>query len=341
MQVQTRQLKMNSAGLLEFTKKGIYCRKADVFIDPWKPVDRAIITHAHADHARPGMKSYLAHNLSASVLKHRLGKNINLETFQYGQQLRINQVLFEFYPAGHVVGSAQVRVSNGSESWCVSGDYKVEDDGISGAFEPVPCQTFITECTFGLPVFNWRPQSEVFSEIENWWQSNINNKKISLLIAYSLGKAQRILANLKPLGPIYVHEAVANINDALANDGIPIPVKTRRLDKEKASEIEEGALVIAPNAFLRSNWVKKGKNVVSASCSGWMQVRGTRRWQNQEQGFVLSDHADWKGLNKAIADTGAERVIATHGYTEVFSKWLSEQGYDATTEKTWFESIEG
>jgi putative mRNA 3-end processing factor len=331
---------MSSGELLEFTSKGIYCKEADIFIDPWKPVDRAIITHAHADHARPGMKHYLAHQRSKSVMQHRLGQDIRVETFEYGQKIRIRGVLFEFFPAGHVVGSTQIRVSHGNQSWCVSGDYKVEDDGISGAFEPVPCHTFITECTFGLPVFNWKPQKEVFQEIQQWWQENQKNKKVSVLIAYSLGKAQRVLANLKPLGQIYLHDAVANINDALEKDGVVLPKGLKRLGKEKARSLEEGALVVAPNAFLQSNWVQKSKNVTSASCSGWMQVRGTRRWQNQEQGFVLSDHADWDGLNHAISETGAERVIATHGYTEVFSRWLKEQGYEASTEKTWFESNE-
>ena len=323
--------------LLKFTDKGIYCEQADVYIDPWKPVKKAFITHAHADHSRWGHKLYLAHKDSEGVMRLRLGQDLNLQTVEYNQDILINQVKFTFYPAGHIVGSSQIRVEYKGEVWVASGDYKPEPDGVSTPFEPVKCHTFITECTFGLPAFHWKPQSEIMNEINQWWRQNSAEGKCSLLFGYSLGKAQRILCNIDPsIGPILVHGAIANTNEALQHTGIKLP-PTTYIDKDIKKELFKNALVIAPPSAIGSAWAQKLKPYATGIASGWMNLRGTRRRKSVDRGFVLSDHADWNGLNESIKATGAENIITTHGYTNIFTKWLQEQGYNAMTENTDFE----
>ena len=314
--------------LLTFTQRGIYCPAADVFIDPWRPVDRALITHGHADHARPGMGRYLATEDAAPVIRHRLGE-IDLETVRYGASVTINGVGFSFHPAGHVPGSAQIRVEHKGEVWVVSGDYKLETDGISTPFEPVRCHTFISECTFGLPVFNWAPPGEVADSLNAWWRSNAAEGKFSICGAYSLGKAQRLLAALDPdIGPILCHGAVEGTNDVLRAQGIALP-ETIRVTTETDVKALRGAFVLAPPSALGSTWAGRFRPASTAFASGWMALRGVRRRRSADRGFVISDHADWAGLNKAIRETGAERVFVTHGYTSVFQRYLAEQGYDA------------
>lgn len=327
--------------LLQFTKKGIYCPQAKVYIDPWKSVKKAIITHAHADHSRKGMEHYLAHHYSIPIMKARLGNNINIQGLAYGEVININGVNFSLHPAGHVIGSAQVRVEYKGEVWVVSGDYKTEDDGLSTAFEAIKCHTFITECTFGLPIFQWQPQSEIISDIEQWWRKNQENKVCSVLSAYSLGKAQRLLHNLPDVGQIYVHNAVFQMNKAIEENGIQLKNKYQAINYDLSKSDFEKALIITPNGGLGNSLQKQIGKYVTASCSGWMQLRGARRRQNLDKGFVLSDHADWTGLNDAIKSTGAENVICTHGYSETFSTWLREQGLNANTEHTLFQGEEG
>ena len=324
--------------LIELKPEGLYCAPADVYIDPWKPVARAIITHAHADHARPGHKFYLAHHQSATVLRLRLGAGIHLSTVGYGKTFRIRGVQFSLHPAGHIPGSAQIKISYKGESWVVSGDYKVEDDGLCTPFEPVRCHTFITESTFGLPVYQWRPQAEVFSEINDWWRQNQAAGKISLLSAYSLGKAQRVLQGLDPtICPIFTHGAVANTNEALKQTGYRL-TPTSRVQQGQAKSLYKGGLVICPPSALGTPWAKKFQPYSTGIASGWMQLRGQRRRRAADRGFVLSDHADWPGLLDAIAATGAERVLATHGYAAVLAKFLSDQGLEAQEIQTFFDS---
>lgn len=323
--------------LLCFTSNGIYCKEAGVYIDPWKRVNKALITHGHSDHARPGMKHYLCTDLTRPILHHRLGRQMSIDTVRYGQKVNINGVKFSFHPAGHVVGSAQIRVEFKGEVWVVSGDYKTQSDGISGDFELVRCDTFITESTFGLPVYQWPSQDEVIKEINSWWRANADEGRASIISAYSLGKAQRILQNVDPsIGPVYCHGAVEVTNRVLRDAGVPLK-ETRNLDDSVAWEQLKKALVIAPGSALSSPWMKKVKSYSTAAASGWMAVRGTRRWQSVDRGFVLSDHADWNGLNQTVKATGAHRVIVTHGYADVFAKWLCETGIQGETEKTMFE----
>lgn len=323
--------------LLEFTEKGIYCAQADIYIDPWRPVDKALITHGHADHARGGSKWYLTHTMTKHIMHERISSDLNIQSIGFGERLSINNVHFSFHPAGHIIGSAQIRVEYKGEVWVASGDYKTEYDGISETFELVPCHTFITECTFGLPIYDWKPQQETFSEINSWWKENLSNGKTSLIYGYSLGKAQRIIQNLDlSLGKIYTHGAIENINEVFRRAGLAI-VPTERITRETDIKEVANGIVVAPPSAYNSVWTKKFKNTSHASASGWMNLRGARRRRGVDRGFILSDHADWKGLNDVIDATGAENVIATHGYTSTFAQWLKSKGINAITENTAFE----
>jgi putative mRNA 3-end processing factor len=314
--------------VLQFTDAGIYCPAADVHIDPWRPVARALITHGHADHARGGHGAYLATEGAAPVMRHRLG-DIRLETVGYGERRRIGGATFSFHPAGHVPGSAQIRVEVGGEVWVVSGDYKTVDDGLSAPFEPVRCHTFISESTFGLPIYSWTPQDELASELNAWWSETAASGRRAVLGVYALGKAQRILRLLDPsIGPILTHGAVEATTEVLRGQGIALPA-TVRITPGMDLKAYPGAMVLAPPSALGSPWMRRLGPVSTGFASGWMRLRGVRRRRAADRGFVVSDHADWDGLNAAIRATGASRVFVTHGYTSQFSRWLSEQGYEA------------
>ncbi|MEL7532371.1 MAG: ligase-associated DNA damage response exonuclease [Bacteroidota bacterium] len=322
--------------LLSFTERGIYCPQADIYVDPWRPVDRAVITHGHSDHARWGMKHYLAHHKTVPIMQHRLGAGISVEGRSFGERFSINGVTISLHPAGHIIGSAQVRLSYKGETWVVSGDYKIQDDGVAQVFEPVKCNVFITESTFGLPVYRWQPQTEVMDEINDWWQKNAAENKASLLIGYSLGKAQRILQNIDhSIGPIYTHGAVENMQEVLRAAGNELKPTLRVTPAVPKTDYRK-ALIVAPMGAIGSAWAKKLEPYSLGIASGWMKVRGARRRRAADRGFVLSDHADWGGLNQAIEATEAEKVFVTHGYTDIFSKWLNEQGIEAGIVKTEF-----
>lgn len=322
--------------LLEFTEQGIYCPKADIYIDPWRPVPRALITHGHSDHSRWGNEHYLCTEAAMPVIRYRLG-DVNIETVKYGEDRLINGVRFTFFPAGHIPGSAQIRVEYKGETWVVSGDYKLEDDGLSEPFETVKCHNFVTESTFGLPVYQWRPQSEVFEDINNWWRANRDEGKVTVLTGYALGKAQRLLRHLDTsIGPIFTHGAVENVNEVIRGQGIELP-PTERITAATDRRRFPGGIVIAPPSALHSPWLRKFKPASLGVASGWMSLRGARRRRAADRGFVLSDHADWDGLNAAIAATQAERVFVTHGYTDLFRKWLLSQGIEAHVVSTEYE----
>ncbi len=324
------------AQVLTFTDRGIYCEAGDFYIDPWRSVDRALITHGHSDHARPGMGRYLSTDAAAPVIRHRLG-DIDLTTIRYGEPRQIGGATVSFHPAGHVPGSAQIRVEVGGEIWVASGDYKVVADGLSEPFEPVRCHAFISECTFGLPVFRWTPPDILKSQIDDWWAANAADGRFSVLGAYSLGKAQRLLTTVNTdIGPILTHGAIENTNEVLRAQGIPLS-KTIRVTPETDLRAYPGALVLATPSALNGPWVRRFGNASTAFASGWMALRGVRRRRSADRGFVVSDHADWQGLNDAIRATGADRIFVTHGYTSVFRRWLVDQGVDAQIVSTEYD----
>jgi putative mRNA 3-end processing factor len=310
--------------VLSLAPQGLHCAAGSFHIDPWRPVARAVITHGHADHARPGHGAYLCTPEAAPVLRHRLG-DVPIQTLAYGTPLSVGGARVSLHPAGHVPGSAQVRVEVAGQVAVASGDYKLEDDRLSTPFEPVRCHSFVSECTFGLPVFTWAPQAQVVAEITGWVQAAMAEGRTPVIAAYSLGKAQRLIVALAGLAPILTHPAIEATTAVMRAQGLALP-PTEPVTDPKA---QRGRLVIAPPAALDSGWLKRFGPVATASASGWMRLRGIRRRRGVERGFVISDHADWTGLNAAIAATGAETVHVTHGYTAVFRRWLATQGYDA------------
>ena len=321
--------------LLEFTSKGIYCSQANVYLDPWRGVNKALITHGHSDHARWGSQHYITHELNVPIIKHRLG-SISVVGKRYGDPFNINGVKFSFHPSGHVPGASQIRVEYKGEVWVFTGDYKVQSDGISTPFEPIKCHTFITESTFGLPVFQWEEPYRIHEKINIWWAENQAQKTTSLLMGYSLGKIQRLLKHLDPsIGTIYTHGATDEMTMVL-RAYLDLPA-TKRITAETSKKEIEGNLVLAPPAVMGSTWIKKLGNLSTGYASGWMAFRGARRRRAVDRAFVLSDHADWNGLLSSIKATGCENVITTHGYTDLFAQYLREQGWNAKTEKTQYE----
>lgn len=320
--------------------EGLYCPPGGFYIDPWRPVERAVITHAHADHARRGHGAYLATAVSGGVLRARLGP-VALQGVAYGEAVSVGGVRVSLHPAGHVLGSAQVRIEHRGRVWVASGDYFAsahEDDRnpTCAPFEPVRCDCFITESTFGLPVYRWRPQRDVLAEVNAWWSANAEAGRPSLLLAYSFGKAQRVLAGVDAsIGPIVVHAAVEPLNEAYRAAGVALP-PTRRLDELRGRPELRRALVVAPPGVAGSAWARGLGDASDAFASGWMQLRGARRRQGLDRGFALSDHADWPGLQRAIGATGAHRVIVTHGYEATLVRWLRQQGLQAESLQTEF-----
>lgn len=328
--------------LLQMTDRGLYCAAGQFYIDPWEPVERAVITHAHGDHAYPGSRLYLAAAGSQHVLRLRLGDDASITTLAYGETSEMNGVRLSFHPAGHILGSAQVRIAYQGEVWVVSGDYKTGYDATCTPFELQHCHTFITEATFGLPIYRWPEQAEVFAEINAWWRQNQAEGRASVLFAYALGKAQRVLAGIDPtIGPIYVHGAVHAMNQAYAASGVALPhsdyvleYTTRAGPKVDWSQ----ALIVAPPSAQATPWLQRFGEISTAFASGWMRVRGQRRRRSVDRGFVLSDHVDWPSLLQVVAATGAGRVLVTHGYIAPVVRWLREQGVDAYGLDTHFGS---
>ncbi|WP_432241388.1 ligase-associated DNA damage response exonuclease [Herbaspirillum robiniae] len=314
-------------------KEGLYCVPGDFYIDPWRPVARAVITHAHADHARAGHLHYLAAAPGAGVLRARLGAGIALDTLAYGETLTHNGVTLSLHPAGHVLGSAQLRMEHRGRVWVASGDYKLEADGTCAPFEPVRCDVFITESTFGMPIYRWQPQAEIFDDINRWWRANAAEGRASVLFCYAFGKAQRVLHGIDPaIGPIVCHGAVETLNHHYREAGVALPdtvaVAADGSDKRNR-QAYAGALVVAPPSAAGSPWMRRFGDYSDAFASGWMRLRGARRRRGVDRGFVLSDHADWPALQQAIAESGAQRVIVTHGQVPTMVRWLRQNGLDA------------
>ena len=322
--------------------EGLYCPPGDFFIDPWRPVDRAVITHAHADHARGGHRHYLAAAGSEGVLRARLGAGIVLQSLAYGEEVTHRGVTLSLHPAGHVLGSAQVRVQHDGQTWVASGDYKLAADATCTPFEPLRCDVFITESTFGLPIYRWPAQSELFAEINAWWAANASAGRPSVLMCYSFGKAQRILNGVDAsIGPIVVHGAIQTINLAYRAAGVRLPATLPMDDGTDPGDCKR-ALVLCPPSAVAGSWIHRLGDFSDAVASGWMQLRGARRRGGHDKAFVLSDHADWPALLSAIGATGAARVIVTHGSVPVLVRYLSGQGLEAGAFQTGYgdDSVE-
>jgi putative mRNA 3-end processing factor len=323
--------------LLRVEERGLWCEAGGFHVDPWLPVPRALVTHGHADHARPGSQSYLSTPLTAVILRERFGPEGVFETAAYGERRRIGEVEVSFHPAGHVLGSAQIRIEHRGEIWVVSGDYKLDPDPTCAPFEPTPCHTFVTESTYGLPIYRWPDQGRVLADVRTWWRSNRERGKCSVLFAYPLGKSQRLLTALRDEnGPIFCHGAIEKLNNVYRANGVELPATQRPGDQPKGFDWSQ-AFVLAPPSAQGSPWMKRFGAVSTAFASGWMRIRGTRRRKSIDRGFVFSDHADWSGLQSAISGSGAERVLVTHGYRAPMVRWLRDKGFDADTLDTPFE----
>lgn len=323
--------------LITVLPEGLYCEQGNFFVDPWRGVDTALITHAHSDHARYGSSRYMATRISEGVLKKRLGEGMNLQGVEYGEKIKLGNVWVSFHPAGHVLGSAQIRVEHKDEVWVVSGDYKRCYDPTCALFEVVPCDTFITEATFGLPIYQWQTGEEICRQIYEWWQSD--RDRPSLLFCYAFGKAQRILAELRKFTdqPVYVHGAVHVLTEIYRQVGVEM-VQTIPASEKPRDYKFKGDLVLAPPSGHRSSWMKRFQQPQTAFASGWMAVRGARRRRGYERGFVLSDHADWQGLVNTVLQTQASTVYVTHGQSDVLSRYLQEVlAINALPLKTLFE----
>ncbi len=325
--------------MLQFLREGIYCKPGNFYIDPWLPVDKALITHGHADHARSGMNRYLSHDFTVPIIKSRIGADTNVQGIGYGKIITINGVKVSFHPAGHIIGSSQIRMEYKGKVIVISGDYKIQADGLSTPFEPVKCHEFVSESTFGLPIYNWPAVSQLNQQLQDWVLQNKTNGKTSVFIGYSLGKAQRIMKAIENIGKIYVHFSIGKLNEAYNSVGIDLPEYEVADMRQDIKHLDQ-SIVILPPSLSDSNLIRKIPNRVTAYCSGWMQVRGARRWRSADAGFAMSDHADWHGLLQTIKNTEAEKVYITHGQTAVFTKYLNEIGIQATEVKTEFGNEE-
>lgn len=325
-----------SNALIRATSEGLYCEKGGFYIDPWRKVARALITHAHSDHARWGMEHYLCSKSGEGVLRERIGADASISSMPFGERRRIGDVTVSFHPAGHLLGSAQIRVEHRGEVWVVTGDYKNAPDVSCEAFEPVRCDHIITEATFGLPVYRWPSSESVFAQINQWWRDNQEEGRVSVLFAYALGKAQRVLCGVDPsIGPIGVHGAVDKMLPYYRAAGRPIP-QTVKASAENRDLLKGRGLIVAPGSVQNTPWLRKFAPYSLAFASGWMAVRGPRRRRAIDRGFVISDHVDWNGILDTVDASGASEVGVTHGYADPLVRWLREvkglHAYEVSTE---------
>ena len=329
--------------LLVESPDGLYCPAGDFHVDPWGPVARAVITHAHGDHARPGCAAYLCTPATAALLRRRFGSDAVIEPVAYGTSLSLGGVRVSLHPAGHVIGSAQIRIEPGPAGpqegvWVVAGDYKRAADPTCDPFEPVPCDTFITESTFGLPIYRWDPPDAVVREILAWWAANGAERRTSVLFCYTIGKAQRVLAELMRVTdrPVLVHGMMLSMIEAYREAGVPMLPVASATERPKGTSFA-GELVLAPLSARGTPWMRRLGDVSDAFASGLMRVRGVRRQRAFDRGFVLSDHADWPALLRTIDESGASRVLVTHGHAEALARHLLDRGRQSGVIRTAWE----
>ena len=321
---------MRPEDLLHPTPQGLYCPPADVYVDPMQPVARALITHGHSDHARAGHDAVMATPETLGIMAVRYGDDFARahQAMRYGEVVRLNDVAISFHPAGHVLGSAQILFEWRGFRLVVSGDYKRLPDRTAGQFAPIRCNLFVTEATFGLPVFRHPPTEQEVAKLLD--SVALFPERAHLVGAYPLGKAQRLIALIRDAGydkPIHVHGALVRLTEFYKAQGIPLgEVVPVDLDARKALG---GAIVLCPPGALQDVWSRKFPDPVSAFASGWMRIRARARQKGVELPLVVSDHADWDDLGRTIHDTGAEEVWVTHGAEEALVHWCGTQGLRA------------
>jgi len=322
--------------LVVLRPEGLYCQAGDFHIDPWRPVPRAVITHGHSDHARTGMGEYHAAAPGLPILQWRLGEQVYYP-HEYGEVFTLGNARVSLHSAGHVLGSAQVRIEVDGEAWVASGDYKRQHDPTCAPFEVVPCDVFITEATFGLPIYRWPDTGEVARDIVAWRDECAARGETAILYCYALGKAQRLLAELAAHTdrPAFLHGAIETGTAIYREAGIPM-LETRRIADEPRGSDFAGELVLAPPSAAGSPWIRRFRHAQQGFASGWMRIRGNRRRRNYDRGFVVSDHADWPALLQTVRQTGARRIIATHGATDALVRALNEHGIETGVFKTDF-----
>ncbi|HVP60771.1 MAG TPA: ligase-associated DNA damage response exonuclease [Myxococcaceae bacterium] len=322
------------ADLLTMTPQGLYCARGGFHVDPWQPVAHAVLTHAHADHAREGSAAYLCSGPGLPVVRHRLPGAV-IEAWQYGERHRMGDVQLSFHPAGHVLGSAQLRIEADGEVWVVSGDYKRAPDPTCAPFEPLRADVFLTEATFGLPVFRWEPTESVIEDLLGWWETNREAARASLVFCHVLGKSQRLLAELalRTDRRVFAHGAIAGMCDVYRDAGVRLLPVDRVADTTRGKDFA-GELVLAPITARGTPWMRRFGDAAVALVSGFMRVRGERRRRSVDRGFALSDHADWPALVGTIRETGAQRVLVTHGYAVPLAQRLCELGIQAEALET-------
>lgn len=326
--------------LVELAEPGFFCPPGGFYIDPWRATPRAVITHAHSDHARPGSDEYICTTECAPLLRERIGPAGRIRSLPYGESLDVRGVRVSLHPAGHILGSAQVRIEHRGEVTVISGDYKLAPDPTCAPFEHVRCDTFISEATFGLPIYRWRPQARMFDELNDWWRENQAAGRLSVVYAYALGKAQRVLAGVDAkIGPIAAHGAIRRFLPPYRAAGVALP-EVLPAGVEVVDQLRGRGLLFSPPSAADSTWMRKFGPNSTAFASGWMQIRGARRRRSLDRGFPLSDHADWDGLLTAIRASGARRIGVTHGQTAALARYLRELGYEAQVYVTRFSDTE-
>lgn len=331
----------NTNPLLRVTPSGLYCEAGDFYIDPWRPVARAIVTHAHSDHARAGSEHYLAAREGERILRHRIGATASIIAVGFGEVTSLGDVRVSLHPAGHIRGSAQVRVERHGEVWVVTGDYKRQADPTCTPFEVVRCHTLITEATFAFPIYRWEETAHVVRDIVGWYQQCLAQDRTAILHTYTLGKAQRLLTELAPFieGEVWVHGAIEPLNDIYREDGVALGT-TRRVSELGTRERLKGALVLAPPSAVTPGWMRHFTEPETAFASGWMRLRGTRRRRALDRGFAISDHCDWNALLQTIDECGASHVLATHGDSSALVRVLRDRGLEADALETAFAGEE-
>ncbi|MEM1224740.1 MAG: ligase-associated DNA damage response exonuclease [Planctomycetota bacterium] len=323
--------------MLEVNPNGIYCSAGDFYIDPWKPVPRAVITHGHSDHARSGCRRYLSAKPGEPILRSRLGSDAEMDLVDYGETRTIGGVGISLHPAGHMLGSAQIRLEYRGQVSVVTGDYKLQSDQTCADWEPVPCDLLVTESTFGLPIYRWPEPDDVQRQINDWWRRSAESGKCAILYGYAVGKSQRLLSGLDAsIGPIYTHGAVEKGVEAYRRAGVELP-KTQLVSDQPAKHDWAGSMVLAVPSAHGTTWMRRFRVVSTAMASGWMAVRGQRRRRSVDRGFVLSDHVDWPGLMTAIDASRASKIWVTHGTADVVARYLQSSGVDAQVLKTAFQ----